>query len=78
MNDQQPAILHCPKCKERKDNINLGSITSEGYLIVKRQFGRMTMVMSKEYSVICDCGYFIRIHDGRITADAYTGNRMNE
>lgn len=65
-----PHILHCPQCKERKDYVNLGSISSEGYLILKRKQNRYTMIMAQEYSIICDCGYFIRVHEGRIVADA--------
>lgn len=74
MNEILPAILHCPNCENRKDNVNLGSVSTDGYLILKRQFGRFTMVMAQEYSIICDCGYFIRIKNGKITAAAPTAN----
>ena len=65
-----PAIIKCPRCKDRPDSVNMGSISSEGYLIVKGKYNRYTMVMASEYSIICDCGYFIRIHEGKIVADA--------
>lgn len=65
-----PHILHCPKCKETQQRSSyLGSISSEGYLIIKRKQNYM-MIMAQEYSIICDCGYFIRVHEGRIVADA--------
>lgn len=81
MNDILQTIIKCPNCTatNRKDNVNLGSISSDGYVILKRQFGRYTMVMAEEYSIICDCGYFIRIEHGKITASAPTvQNRLGQ
>lgn len=65
-----PSIIACPQCKNRKDYVNLGSVTSEGYVILQRKYGRHTMIMAEQYSVICDCGYFIRIENGKITSTA--------
>lgn len=75
MND--PVLLHCPKCKNRQDNVSLGSVTTDGYLIFKRKYGRYTMVMASEYSVICDCGFAIRIHEGKVSSGALTGLPVN-
>lgn len=61
-----PQLLHCPHCKERRDNEALGSITSEGYFIAKRKYGRATMVMAESYSVICDCGFYFKVECGKI------------
>lgn len=70
MNNILQTIVKCPNCANRKDNVNLGSVTSDGYVILKRQYGRMTMIMAEEYSLICDCGYFVRIEHGKVTASA--------
>ncbi len=62
-----PHLLHCPRCKQDNDSyVNLGSITSEGYLILMRKHQRQTMIMADSYSVICDCGYYIRVEYGKI------------
>lgn len=76
MNTNLPALIHCPFCKERRDSVNLGSVTTEGYVIVKQKFGRHMMVMAQEYSLICDCGYYIHITDGKVTASALPGTQL--
>lgn len=65
---EEPRLLQCPNCRDRRDNVNLGSVSSEGYVIFKRQFGRYTAIMSTDYSIICDCGYAIHIHEGKVTS----------
>lgn len=77
INDQLPAIMHCPNCENRRDNVNLGSITSEGYVIIKQKFNRHVMIMAEEYSIICDCGYYIRVNDGKIVASALPETFIN-
>ena len=72
-----PAIMHCPNCKNRRDNVNLGSITSEGYIIIKQKFNRHMMIMADAYSLICDCGYFIRVSEGKIVADMNSGTYID-
>ncbi len=69
MNNTLPALLHCPNCENRRDSVSLGSVTTEGYFIIKRKFGRQMMVMATEYSVICDCGYLVRFAEGKILSD---------
>ncbi len=56
----------------------MGSITSEGYFIIKRGAFREyqnrnfyhnstdIMIMADTYSVFCECGYTIRVDHGRI------------
>lgn len=70
MNNEFSILLQCPNCKNKKDYVNLGSVSSEGYIILKRQYGRFTTIMASEYSVICDCGYYIRVENGRIIRTA--------
>jgi hypothetical protein len=79
MNDDQlqPFLVHCPNCKNRRDDVTLGSVTSQGYVIIKRKFNRQMMIMAESYSIICDCGYFIRITDGKVTASALSGTFIN-
>ncbi len=79
MNDITQKIISCPNCDatSRKDHVNLGSITTDGYVILKRQFGRFTMIMSDEYSIICDCGYYIHVKNGKVTASAPAVNYLN-
>jgi len=77
MNDVFSTLIKCPNCENRKDNVTMGSITSDGYVILQRKFGRHTLVMAEEYSLICDCGYFIRIEHGKVTAAAPTASMAN-
>jgi len=77
MNDVTQTIIKCPNCINRKDNVNLGSVSTDGYIILKRQFGRFTMVMAEEYSIICDCGYYLRIKEGKVVASAPAVNKIN-
>ena len=66
----EPHLLHCPKCKQNGEiNTSLGSITSEGYLIIMQKHARQTMIMADAYSVICTCGYYIRIESGKIKSE---------
>ena len=56
----------------------MGSITSEGYFIVKRGAFRKigenlfdkpvsdVMVIAEKYSIVCECGYIIWIENGKI------------
>lgn len=79
-----PYLLKCPNCERtfdhqvRRDHTTLGSITSEGYIIIKQKFGRAVMVKAEEYSVICQCGYFVSLSHGRVTSDALTSYALNE
>jgi len=75
MNNQ--SLIYCQRCSQDKRNEGcLGSVSADGYLIMKRNKGNhYTMVMADSYSVICDCGYFIRIFEGKIVAE--TPNMLN-
>lgn len=69
----------------------MGSITSEGYFIIKRGAFREysperpslyhtaspIMIMSEQYTVFCECGYAIRIDHGKIT-NALSGSLIDE
>lgn len=77
MNNVLPALIHCPNCQNRRDNVNMGSVSSDGFVIIKLKFGRHVMVMATEYSIICDCGYFIRINSGKVVASALPGTYIN-
>lgn len=82
-----PSLIYCPNCRlsqengnlgsNKRDAITMGSVTSEGYVIIKRTLGKMTMIMATTYSLICDCGYFIRVSNGKITHDALHGTYVD-
>lgn len=73
-----PQLVKCPQCALNKVNAYMGSITSEGYFIIKRGAFREyqnrnfyhpssdVMIASEQYTVFCECGYAIRIEHGII------------
>lgn len=73
-----PQLVKCPECALKKANAYMGSITSEGYFIIKRGAFREyqnrnfyhnssdVMIASEKYTVFCECGYAIRIDHGKI------------
>lgn len=78
--NQFPKLIICPNCKakqdkgtlgsKRMDAIALGSVTSEGYVIIKRTDKQMTMIMAESYSLICSCGFYIRVNSGTLQSSA--------
>lgn len=77
MNEVEPYLLYCPECFNRKDKISLGSITSQGYVILKRKYGRETLIIADEYSLVCDCGYYVRIEKGKMIRDSLHNINLN-
>jgi hypothetical protein len=64
----EPQLIKCPNCIKDKNNAYLGSVTSQGYFIIKkRSYNEFMMIKAEEYSVICECGYQIHVEYGKIT-----------
>lgn len=67
----EPRILHCPHCKlHNGQEMTLGSLTSDGNFIIRKQFGKEVMIASETYTIFCDCGYRLRIDSGTIITRA--------
>lgn len=69
-NKIQPYLLYCPQCLSKEQGVSLGSITSQGFVILKRKFAHETMIMADSFTLVCDCGYYIRIEYGKIIRDS--------
>lgn len=66
-----PKLVHCPHCKLHNGvSMTLGSITTDGNFIIRKQYGKEVMIASSSYTIVCDCGFLIRIDDGRISERA--------
>lgn len=74
-NSYQPQLIVCPNCAKNKSRSFLGSVTSEGFFIVKlRSHNDQLMFRSEDYSIMCDCGYQIHISCGKITLDNFASD----
>lgn len=81
-----PQLVKCPQCAINKPNAYMGSITSDGYFIVKRGAFRDydnrnfyhaasdVMMVAEKYSIVCECGYIIWVDHGKITTALSLGN----
>lgn len=88
MGNNTAQLVSCPKCKETKPNAYMGSITTDGYFIVKRGSFRDhesrnfyhassdVMIMAEKYTVFCECGYSIQVESG-IIKNAFLGTYLN-
>ncbi len=64
-----PQMLKCEKCsKLMHANIYLGSLTSQGDLIMK-QHKSFTCIQTENLVLIHDCGFTIRIESGIIKTE---------
>lgn len=63
---QGGTLLYCPNCNPAGHYTSFGSITKEGYITIKRKFGRATVIIASEFSLLCDCGYGVYYNNGTI------------
>lgn len=76
-NDIQPQLIKCPNCIKDKNNAYLGSVTSQGYFIIKkRSYNEFMMIKSDSYSVICECGFQIHVESGKISLNSFASGPM--
>lgn len=76
-NSYVPQLIVCPNCAKNKARSMLGSITSEGFFIVRlRTHNDQLMIRSESYSVMCDCGYQIKVEYGKITSNNFASDPM--
>jgi hypothetical protein len=83
-----PQLVKCPQCTLKNANAFMGSITTEGYFIIKRGAFREyanknfyhqssdVMVMAEEYTILCECGYALQVDHG-IIKNAFLGTYLN-
>jgi len=80
--ENEPQLVICPNCTKNKPNAFLGSLNVDGYFIVRRGHFRenrnatykasnQIMIAAEDYSIVCECGYYIHVKSGRIVTDAY-------
>lgn len=51
------SLLICPDCLAKEKRNILGSVTDDGNLVVQRYHQAITIVMSKNFSIFCQCGF---------------------
>lgn len=59
-------LLYCPKCSTVEYTNYFGSITPNGDIIITRKFNRHSVIVAKEFTLICDCGYAIHYAEGKV------------
>lgn len=70
--NNQGTLLTCPVCKQKElDQFgtyrSFGSITPYGEIIIMRKGNHKTFMISKEFTIVCDCGYSIYYNNGNIS-----------
>ena len=61
-------LLKCPNCSTSPHYTSFGSITGKGDIIVLRKFNRRTIVVAKDFVLLCDCGYSVTYQGGKVTS----------
>jgi len=64
-------LITCPICRDKKPV--LGRLTESGEFIVLRFHHGTTIINSKEYSVLCGCGYTLNVANGTIVTNTTQG-----
>lgn len=57
-------LIECPVCKEVGKKQILGRLLETGELMVLRFHHGTTIIKSLEYSVVCGCGYALKVSNG--------------
>lgn len=80
MNNTQAegTLLFCPNCTDKGHYTSFGSITPNGEVIVKRKFNKKSIIIAKEFLMLCDCGYSIYYSEGVISAGQQAPNYTYE
>jgi hypothetical protein len=77
MNDKlSGTLLVCPNCRVADMQMygqyrSFGSITPKGEIVVMRKSKRFTIIIAKEFEMLCDCGYYIKYAGGQISTREY-------
>lgn len=72
MNEPLPGkLLACPTCLQQGIKQYLGKILDTGDMLVLRFHHGTTILRSKEYSVVCGCGYTFNISGGTVITEEY-------